>query len=160
MEDTALGNDSTSTTAPDAIGIIESEDFSGRDDSFNKDVEEANGGEDADVVDESDNDNENDKPFTTVGEEGVRDAPIMVNRSLSSESKKRSSEDDSVDDDEPLPTLPLKRARTAYFIFADEKRDEVKQQVWCSKPFFLSSCCYIILMLLFLLHPLTCFQNE
>ena len=38
--------------------------------------------------------------------------------------KKRPAEDD-----EPLPTLPLKRARTAYFIFADDKRQEVKQTV-------------------------------
>jgi hypothetical protein len=106
-ESTALGNNSTTISAPDVIGIIESEDFSGRHDSINKDVEGVNGGEDAYVV-ESGNE---------------------VNRNSSSESKKRSSENEYDDDDEPLPTLPLKRARTAYFIFADEKRDEVKQQV-------------------------------
>lgn len=32
-------------------------------------------------------------------------------------------------DEGPLPTLPLKRARTPYFIFSDEKREEVKQKV-------------------------------
>ncbi len=32
-------------------------------------------------------------------------------------------------DEEPLPRLPLKKARTAYFIFADEKREELKQLV-------------------------------
>ena len=121
-ESIALGNNSTTISAPDVIGIIESEDFSGKRDSINKDVEGANGGEDAYVV-ESGNDNKEDK-------EGIiLDAPIRVTRNLSSESKKRSSEKEYDDGDEPLPTLPLKRARTAYFIFADEKRDEVKQQV-------------------------------
>ena len=38
--------------------------------------------------------------------------------------QKRPAEDDLG----PLPELPLKRARTAYFIFADEKRDEVKKE--------------------------------
>ena len=37
--------------------------------------------------------------------------------------------DTTLTDDEPMPTLPLKKARTAYFIFADEKRDELKQLV-------------------------------
>ena len=46
--------------------------------------------------------------------------------------KKRTLEersDDAPVDDEPMPTLPLKKARTAYFIFADEKREELKQLV-------------------------------
>jgi len=38
--------------------------------------------------------------------------------------KKRPAEDEHG----PLPTLPLKRARTAYFVFADEKRHDVKKQ--------------------------------
>eukprot|EP00571_Detonula_confervacea_P016346 CAMPEP_0172301350 /NCGR_PEP_ID=MMETSP1058-20130122/3257_1 /TAXON_ID=83371 /ORGANISM="Detonula confervacea, Strain CCMP 353" /LENGTH=352 /DNA_ID=CAMNT_0013011425 /DNA_START=64 /DNA_END=1122 /DNA_ORIENTATION=- len=42
--------------------------------------------------------------------------------------KKRSIEEAKIVDDEPLPTLPLKRARTAYFIFADDKRGEVKKK--------------------------------
>ena len=33
------------------------------------------------------------------------------------------------DDNEPLPKLPLKKARSAYFIFADMKREELKQLV-------------------------------
>ncbi len=32
------------------------------------------------------------------------------------------------DENEPLPTLPLKKARTAYFIFAQDKREELKQK--------------------------------
>mmetsp|Transcript_7028 Transcript_7028/g.11466 ORF Transcript_7028/g.11466 Transcript_7028/m.11466 type:complete len:360 (+) Transcript_7028:1-1080(+) len=32
------------------------------------------------------------------------------------------------DNNEPLPTLPLKKARTAYFIFAQDKREELKQK--------------------------------
>jgi histone H3/H4 len=34
----------------------------------------------------------------------------------------------NADDDGPLPTLPLKKARTAYFIFAQDKREELKQK--------------------------------
>ncbi|KAL3768861.1 hypothetical protein ACHAWO_013147 [Cyclotella atomus] len=37
--------------------------------------------------------------------------------------------EDAAADDEPMPTLPLKKARTAYFIFADEKREMLKEQV-------------------------------
>mmetsp|Transcript_16855 Transcript_16855/g.32102 ORF Transcript_16855/g.32102 Transcript_16855/m.32102 type:complete len:339 (-) Transcript_16855:113-1129(-) len=53
--------------------------------------------------------------------------------SHATESGKKRTSEESVDakgetaDEEPLPTLPLKKARTAYFIFADEKREELKQ---------------------------------
>lgn len=48
--------------------------------------------------------------------------------------KKRPFKDNSddvkpSDENEPLPKFPLKKARTAYFIFADEKREELKQLV-------------------------------
>ena len=43
-------------------------------------------------------------------------------------------EDD--DDEGPLPNLPLKRARTAYFIFADEKRRDVMQEVCVCVQYF------------------------
>jgi len=43
--------------------------------------------------------------------------------------RKRSIDDAECDDHGPLPTFPLKRARTAYFIFADEKRKAVSQEV-------------------------------
>ena len=43
--------------------------------------------------------------------------------------RKRSIDDAECDDYGPLPTFPLKRARTAYFIFADEKRKAVLQEV-------------------------------
>jgi hypothetical protein len=43
--------------------------------------------------------------------------------------RKRSIDDAECDDYGPLPTFPLKRARTAYFIFADEKRKAVTQEV-------------------------------
>ncbi|KAL9185232.1 hypothetical protein ACHAXT_003009 [Thalassiosira profunda] len=42
--------------------------------------------------------------------------------------EKRPAEETKGADDEPLPTLPLKRARTAYFIFADAKREEVREK--------------------------------
>lgn len=44
------------------------------------------------------------------------------------QTKKRSIEEAKIVDEGPLPTLPLKRARTAYFIFADDKREEVKKK--------------------------------
>ena len=50
-----------------------------------------------------------------------------------SSDKKRSLEENNEGtapiDEGPMPTLPLKKARTAYFIFADEKREELKQLV-------------------------------
>jgi hypothetical protein len=46
-------------------------------------------------------------------------------------------EDD--DDEGPLPNLPLKRARTAYFIFADEKRRDVMQEVCVSAIFLFTT---------------------
>ena len=48
--------------------------------------------------------------------------------------KKRPLEDKAAVDDGPMPTLPLKKARTAYFIFADEKREGLKELVrkWCA----------------------------
>jgi hypothetical protein len=42
------------------------------------------------------------------------------------------------DDDGPLPNLPLKRARTAYFIFADEKRRDVMLEVCVCAIFLLT----------------------
>lgn len=43
--------------------------------------------------------------------------------------KKRPHEENADLNDEPMPTLPLKKARTAYFIFADEKREGLKELV-------------------------------
>lgn len=55
--------------------------------------------------------------------------------SSSTNDKKRAIDESVVDDkceegdDGPLPNFPLKRARTAYFVFADEKRRHVMQEV-------------------------------
>ena len=66
------------------------------------------------------------------GGQGVHNEPseesetlLQLHEDPGEPDRKRSIEDN----EEPLPTLPLKRARTAYFIFAEEKREEVKQQV-------------------------------
>lgn len=52
--------------------------------------------------------------------------------SSSTPSKKRPADNDNNNNSDadllPLPTLPLKRARTAYFIFAQDKREELKQK--------------------------------
>jgi hypothetical protein len=57
---------------------------------------------------------------------------LMPEKMISSDKtgKKRFVDDDAeFDEYGPLPTLPLKRARSAYFIFADEKRKGVAQEV-------------------------------
>ena len=46
------------------------------------------------------------------------DADATITKAISNDDK----------NDEPLPTLPLKKARTAYFIFAQDKREELKQK--------------------------------
>ncbi|KAL3811991.1 hypothetical protein ACHAXA_009609 [Cyclostephanos tholiformis] len=59
------------------------------------------------------------------------DVESITKKMISSdETEKKRSIDDDAESDEfgPLPTLPLKRARVPYFIFADEKRKEVTQE--------------------------------
>ncbi|KAL7441678.1 hypothetical protein ACHAXH_005405 [Discostella pseudostelligera] len=134
-ESTAPDNDSTIIPAPDAVvDNIESEDVGGRDDNDAQDAAAAANGtasatDQVDVSTRKDVDNDEDTNDTTPtdGQGTNNDAPPKANETTSSESRKR-SKDDVDENEEPLPTLPLKRARTAYFIFADEKRDEVKQQ--------------------------------
>jgi hypothetical protein len=126
-ESNAPDNDSTSIPAPDAVADnIESEDVDGRDESVDNDAQDAavaaNGVDDATRTDVNSEEDTNDT--TAADEQSANDVPSNA----SSDSRKR-SKDDVDENEEPLPTLPLKRARTAYFIFADEKRDEVKQQV-------------------------------
>ncbi len=98
-----------------------------------KDVEEA--GDD----DENDNDVVNTNE-STKDEEGNKqddtdeaDKSNIENDGTSRPSKKRPASDAPTttandDNNEPLPTLPLKKARTAYFIFAQDKREELKQK--------------------------------
>eukprot|EP00579_Thalassiosira_antarctica_P011071 CAMPEP_0201910704 /NCGR_PEP_ID=MMETSP0903-20130614/1979_1 /ASSEMBLY_ACC=CAM_ASM_000552 /TAXON_ID=420261 /ORGANISM="Thalassiosira antarctica, Strain CCMP982" /LENGTH=319 /DNA_ID=CAMNT_0048445375 /DNA_START=44 /DNA_END=1003 /DNA_ORIENTATION=+ len=90
----------------------------------------------AEVVAESDDGNDEGAASVEAGNDNVadkEDGEAIVDEASStseskSDSKKRSIEEAAKVDDEPLPTLPLKRARTAYFIFADDKREEVKQK--------------------------------
>lgn len=66
---------------------------------------------------------------TTVDDKGKPLQPQEGTSDGGSKSdKKRSIEEAKIVDEGPLPTLPLKRARTAYFIFADDKREEVKKK--------------------------------
>jgi hypothetical protein len=67
-------------------------------------------------------------------------AATDVHDESTSPDKKRPIEDRSegaAADDEPMPTLPLKKTRTAYFIFADEKREKLKEQVRTITPMLL-----------------------
>ncbi|EJK62520.1 hypothetical protein THAOC_16864 [Thalassiosira oceanica] len=61
---------------------------------------------------------------TETPEEPAEDPKTKADEGGGSGGQKRPAEDDLG----PLPELPLKRARTAYFIFADEKRDDVKKE--------------------------------
>jgi hypothetical protein len=61
--------------------------------------------------------------------EGVKSIPEKIISSDEMENKRSIDDDAESDEYGPLPTLPLKRARTAYFIFADEKRKGVTHEV-------------------------------
>ena len=66
-----------------------------------------------------------------ASEAGVADEETAP-ESTSSDKKRpleEKNEGTAPSEEEPMPTLPLKKARTAYFIFADEKREELKQLV-------------------------------
>jgi hypothetical protein len=69
--------------------------------------------------------------------------------------KKKRAIDESVvddkceeDDEGPLPNLPLKRARTAYFVFADEKRRDVMQEVCVCVCVYADPCAIFLLTLI------------
>mmetsp|Transcript_29613 Transcript_29613/g.61816 ORF Transcript_29613/g.61816 Transcript_29613/m.61816 type:complete len:307 (+) Transcript_29613:138-1058(+) len=88
-------------------------------------VSEIRGGEgEGSSVDDTDDN----APDTKDDGQATQDATTNDNAQQSSDKKRSIDQTKIVDDDGPLPTLPLKRARTAYFIFADEKRGEVKRQ--------------------------------
>eukprot|EP00804_Cyclotella_cryptica_P023988 CCRYP_010086-RA/>CCRYP_010086-RA protein AED:0.19 eAED:0.19 QI:29/1/1/1/1/1/2/1027/309 len=67
------------------------------------------------------------EPLSGNGES--KDEPTAGGDTSMNTSNKRLFKDGNKpnDESEPMPTLPLKKARTAYFIFADEKREELKQ---------------------------------
>ena len=70
-------------------------------------------------------------------EKGQHDAMEDRKPSVANDTTKEGKEIDNKEvaetDDLALPTKPIKRARTGYFIFADEKRAQVQAQVciWC-----------------------------
>lgn len=71
-----------------------------------------------------------DEDAVTEIEDGKTDNPV-VDETVE---EKVEEADDSKENEEPkeyapLPVRPIKRARTAYFIFADEKREEIKAKV-------------------------------
>ena len=105
-------------------------------DEEDNEAEKANEDDDGDENDEAeDEDMEEDEEII---KEDYKDEPASNNEpsetkkrpaeSLSSSDAPTPSNDNKVDDDTPLPTLPLKKARTAYFIFAQDKREELKQK--------------------------------
>lgn len=98
-------------------------------DEEDNEAEKANNEDDGDENDEAeDEDMEEDEEII---KEDYKNEP---GNNESSETKKRPAESSSSSDaptpsnDSPLPTLPLKKARTAYFIFAQDKREELKQK--------------------------------
>lgn len=71
-----------------------------------------------------------DEDAVTENEDGKTENPV-VDEAVE---EKVEAADDSKENEEPkecapLPVRPIKRARTAYFIFADEKREEIKAKV-------------------------------
>jgi hypothetical protein len=56
--------------------------------------------------------------------DGEEDAEEHPSAPVESEKPQKAAKDEDV-----VPTRPVKRARTAYFIFADAKRQEVRKEV-------------------------------
>jgi hypothetical protein len=64
------------------------------------------------------------------GEDGIVDETNAKMPEYFDDASKEGKENDkSTTDDSALPTKPIKRARTGYFIFADEKRSQIQAQV-------------------------------
>ena len=135
-EDAVADNDNNDTSSADGGD-------SDNDEASNTDMEETQetaGAADSDsdiesiVADEEDDED-------TRGLDRREDTPTKSIDGAHSDDKKRSIDEvnkevPTHDKDGPLPTLPLKRARTAYFIFADAKRPEVKLQVSACDHFY------------------------
>ena len=128
-EDAVADNDNNDTSSADGGD-------SDNDEASNTDMEEtqetAGGDSDSDIesIVADEEDDEDTRGVDT--QEGT--SPTKSIDGAPSDDKKRSIDEvtkevPTHDKDGPLPTLPLKRARTAYFIFADAKRPEVKLQV-------------------------------
>ena len=62
-------------------------------------------------------------------DEIVDDAKFEPPAAVDDASKEGKENDRPATDDSALPLKPIKRARTGYFIFADEKRAEIQAQV-------------------------------
>ena len=155
MEEDTKNNTSSTTenpVEPDEVVAAETEDAVA--DNDNNDTSSADGDSDNDEASNTDMeetqetagaaDSDSDIESIVAGEEDDEDArgvdtqedtsPTKSIDGAPSDDKKRSIDEvnkevPTHDKDGPLPTLPLKRARTAYFIFADAKRPEVKLQV-------------------------------
>ena len=64
------------------------------------------------------------------GDEEIADtAKLEAPAAVDDESKEGKENDKPKSDESALPTKPIKRARTAYFIFADEKRAQIQAKV-------------------------------
>jgi len=154
MEEDTKNNTSSTTenpVEPDEVVAAETEDAVADNDNDNNDTSSADGGDsDNDEASNTDMeetqetagaaDSDSDIESIVADEEddedtrGVDTSPTKSIDGAPSDDKKRSIDEvtkevPTHDKDGPLPTLPLKRARTAYFIFADAKRPEVKLQV-------------------------------
>ena len=126
----ATADDTNDTDVP-----IEEED---ENDTNNEDkVEEADRANDDEHDDDvasksSEKDEENEDNYKDEANK-----PNINNNNDGTPSKKRPAPSDAPsnapptsneEDNTPLPTLPLKKGRTAYFIFANDKREELKQK--------------------------------
>ena len=121
------------------VDVNEDGDTKNNDDGNDDAADEESGDDDAAVLDEdakkpsaAEEDEEGSDKDVEDTPADKEDTPSLQQQEGTPESmksdKKRPAEESKGGNDEPLPTLPLKRARTAYFIFSDDKRAEVKQQ--------------------------------
>ena len=118
--------------ADDTKDVPIEEDENDINNSTNDDKEEAGDN------DENDDDVASNAASEKEGEEENKEDDDEADKSNNdtdgSPSKKRPAPSDAPttnndnDNNEPLPTLPLKKARTAYFIFAQDKREELKKK--------------------------------
>lgn len=133
MEDNPIDDtvDETAEESGDKSDEEEEDDNNDIDDddaSEEEEIEAASDDEVADGDEEEEGDAPNNEP--SLAADGVSAAD---GESPSKSSDKKRPLDDAESNkegpDEPLPTLPLKKARTAYFIFADAKREGLKELV-------------------------------
>jgi hypothetical protein len=151
--DGAAGNDDG------GMAMVEKEEEEEEEDAAIFNLENDAEAKDVDIIKDLDDSSIPDEKMNTNNPSDDGGGPVVEY-----DDKKRSIVDDDdpekTDEYGPLPSFPLKRSRTAYFIFADEKRKGVTQEVRFVPIFVFSShgssfvvCIRMILGIQFYLLP-------